>query len=71
MAEDRPALLMEITNVIGDSKVSLSTIYARTNANNIALINLSLQITDTEKLEMLIKKIRKIQSVFQVTRTKQ
>jgi GTP pyrophosphokinase len=71
MANDRTALLMEITNVIGEAKIPLKAINARTTRDQIALINLTLEINDTEQLDKIIKKLKKVDSVFEVTRNKQ
>jgi len=71
MANDRTALLMEVTNVIGELKIPLKAINARTTKDLIAIMNLTLEITNTEQLEKIIKRIRKIDSVFEVTRNKQ
>lgn len=71
MANDRTALLMEITNVIGEAKIPLKGINARTTKDQLAIINLTMEITDTEQLERIIKKIKKVDSVFEVTRSKQ
>lgn len=71
MANDRTALLMEITNVIGEARIPLKAINARTTKDQIAIINLTLEITDTEQLDKIIKKLRKINSVFEVSRNKQ
>lgn len=71
MANDRTALLMEITNTIGEAKIPLKGINARTTRDQLAIINLTLEITDTEQLEKIIKKLKKVDSVFDVTRSKQ
>ncbi|MDP4092874.1 MAG: bifunctional (p)ppGpp synthetase/guanosine-3',5'-bis(diphosphate) 3'-pyrophosphohydrolase [Bacillota bacterium] len=71
MANDRTALLMEITNVIGESKIPLKAINARTTKEQIAIMNLTLEITDTDQLDKIIKKLKKVQGVFEVTRNKQ
>ena len=71
MANDRTALLMEITNTIGEAKIPLKAINARTTRDQIAIINLTLEINDTEQLEKIIKKLKKVDSVFEVTRNKQ
>ena len=71
MANDRTALLMEITNTIGEAKIPLKAINARTTRDQIAIINLTLEINDTEQLEKIIKKLRKVDSVFEVNRNKQ
>jgi GTP diphosphokinase / guanosine-3',5'-bis(diphosphate) 3'-diphosphatase len=71
MANDRTALLMEITNAIGEARIPLKAINARTTRDQIAIINLTLEINDTEQLDKIIKKLRKVDSVFEVTRNKQ
>ncbi|MFZ5989809.1 MAG: RelA/SpoT family protein [Bacillota bacterium] len=71
MANDRTALLMEITNVIGEAKIPLKAINARTTKDQIAIMNLTLEITNTEQLEKIVKKIRKVDGVFDVTRNRQ
>ncbi|WP_010247901.1 RelA/SpoT family protein [Acetivibrio cellulolyticus] len=71
LANDRTALLMEITNVIGESKIPLKAINARTTKDQIAVMNLTMEITNTEQLEKIIKKLKKVDGVFEVTRSKQ
>lgn len=71
LANDRTALLMEITNVIGESKIPLKAINARTTKEQIAIMNLTLEITDTEQLDKIIRKVKKVEGVFDVTRSKQ
>ena len=67
-ANDRTALLMDITNQIGDSKIPLKAINARTNKDNIAIMNLTLEITDTEQLNKVIKRLRNVTGVFEIAR---
>jgi GTP pyrophosphokinase len=71
MANDRTALLMELTNAIGESDIPLKAINARTTKDQIAIMNLTMEITDTEQLDKIIKKLKKIDSVFEVARSKQ
>ena len=71
MANDRTALLMDVTNAIGEAKIPLKAINARTTKERTAIMNLMLEITDTEQLNKIIKRIKKIDSVFEVTRNKQ
>ena len=70
MANDRTQLLMEVTNTIGEAKIPLKAMNARTTKDQIALIVLTLEITDTEQLEKIIKKLRKVDGVFEVNRSK-
>jgi len=60
MAHDRTALLMEITNVIGEAKIPLKAINARTTKDQIAIMNLILEITNTEQLKVSLKKSEKL-----------
>lgn len=71
MANDRTALLMDVTNAIGESRIPLKAINARTTRDQTAIMNLTLEITDTEQLEKIIRKLKKIDNVFEVTRNKQ
>ncbi|MCX7842670.1 MAG: bifunctional (p)ppGpp synthetase/guanosine-3',5'-bis(diphosphate) 3'-pyrophosphohydrolase [Clostridia bacterium] len=71
LANDRNALLMDITNVIAESKIPLKAINARTTKDQIVIMNITLEITNTEQLEKLMKKLKKVDSVFEVTRSKQ
>ena len=71
MANDRTALLLDVTNSIAELKVPIKAVNARTTREQITVINLTLEITNTEQLEKIIKKLKKIDSVFDVTRNKQ
>jgi guanosine-3',5'-bis(diphosphate) 3'-pyrophosphohydrolase len=67
-AHDRTQILMEITNVIGDARIPLRAINARTTKDNVAMMNLTVEITDTEQLERIINRIRRVPDVFEITR---
>ena len=67
-AHDRTQLLMEITNVIGDAGIPLKAINARTTKDNVAMMHLTVEITDTEQLEKIINRIKRVQNVFEITR---
>ncbi len=71
LANDRTALLMEITNVIGEAKIPLKAINARTTKDHVAVMNLTMEITNTDQLEKIIKKLNRVEGVFEVTRSKQ
>ncbi|HOJ10698.1 MAG TPA: bifunctional (p)ppGpp synthetase/guanosine-3',5'-bis(diphosphate) 3'-pyrophosphohydrolase [Clostridiales bacterium] len=68
MANDRSSLLMDITNTISDAKIPLKGINARTTRDQTAIMTLTLEITDTEQLNKILRKLRKIEGVFEVTR---
>ncbi|MCG8500377.1 MAG: bifunctional (p)ppGpp synthetase/guanosine-3',5'-bis(diphosphate) 3'-pyrophosphohydrolase [Firmicutes bacterium] len=71
LANDRPGLLADITNDISDSKVLLRGMNTRTTKDKVAIINVTLEINTTEQLNKIIKKLRKIDSVFEVKRSRQ
>ena len=67
-AHDRTHLLLEVTNVISNAGITLKAINARTTKDNVALMNLTVEITDTEQLERIINRIRRVPDVFEITR---
>lgn len=71
MAHDRTSLLLDVTNSIAELKIPIKALNARTTKEQETIINLTLEIINTEQLDKIIKKLRKIDSVFDVTRNKQ
>ena len=69
VAGDRPALLSDITSSIGELKMPIKTINAKVSHDNLATIDLLLEISDKTQLDMIIKKINSIESVIRVTRS--
>ncbi len=58
-ATDRSGLLTDITQGITDSNISLLSLNARTNKEKLVLINMTLEIKNTEQLRDLMKRIKK------------
>lgn len=69
-AEDRDGVLTEIMDIISKSKAHLYAINAKTTKDKLAFVNIKLKILDIEQLKELIKKIKKINGVMEVYRTK-
>ena len=69
MAHDRSMLLSEITGTIADLKLIVRAVNAKTTRDNIAIINLTLEIADLEHLSKVIKKLRRIDGIFEVSRS--
>ena len=70
-ANDRNGLLADITMAIGDLKAKMVSINARTvNNDRVAIINVGLEVEDTDKLNKVIKAVRKVDSVYDVHRQK-
>ncbi|WP_197051356.1 RelA/SpoT family protein [Caloranaerobacter azorensis] len=67
-ATDRSGLLSEITQLLTEKNLAVTSLNARTNREKIALINLVLEIKSVEQLNELMRKIRSINGVIDVYR---
>ncbi len=67
-ATDRSGLLTEITQLLTDMKLTVTSLNARTNKEKTALINMTLEIKDIEQLKELMKKIKRLEGVIDVYR---
>ena len=70
-ASDRPNLLLDIISAIAELKTQVINVNARTGKNNLAIIELTLEIFDTGQLEHTAKRIKHIDSVLSVVRRRQ
>lgn len=68
-AEDNPGLMLKISTVLADLKINCASINARTFKNKTSVINLGLEISDTEDLKRAVTRIDAISGVISVTRT--
>jgi GTP pyrophosphokinase len=68
VSTDRKGLLSEITMIINDMNMMMSGINAKIDKKGIAVINLSLEISDIEELNKLIRKLKSIEDVIEVKR---
>lgn len=69
-AVNKNALLNDITHIIKEEKINLLSVMARSNENNRAVINLSLELSSTEHMYDIMKKIESISGVLNVSRSK-
>lgn len=69
-AVDKSALLNDITTIIKEEKINLLSVMARTSTQNRAIINLSLELSSTEHMYDIMKKIESISGVLNVSRAK-
>jgi guanosine-3',5'-bis(diphosphate) 3'-pyrophosphohydrolase len=67
-AYDRPGILSEIINLIGDMKTNIDAVNARATKNGIAVVDLILEINDKQHLENVMQKIKKISGIYDVRR---
>lgn len=70
-ATDRQLLLMDIMAAIGEMKLSITNVNARRGKNNLAIMELTVEISDTEQLKKAIKNIQKVDGVISVVRRRQ
>ncbi|GAB6117577.1 bifunctional (p)ppGpp synthetase/guanosine-3',5'-bis(diphosphate) 3'-pyrophosphohydrolase [Thermoanaerobacter brockii subsp. lactiethylicus] len=68
MANDRFGLLTEVTSVLADVKIAVKAVNARTTKDNIAIINLTLEIISKEQLEKVMNKLKALEGVMDVYR---
>jgi GTP pyrophosphokinase len=69
-AVNKSALLNDITHIIKEEKINLLSVMARTSNQNRAVINLSLELSSTEHMYDIMKKIESISGVLNVSRSK-
>jgi len=67
-ASDRYGLLTEITQLLADMKLAVTSLNARTSKEKTALINMTLEIKDIEQLKELMKKMKKLDGIIDVYR---
>ncbi len=70
-ATDRDSLLVDITTITADLKIPLRGLNARTTKNNLAIVEISIEIKDIEHLDTAIKKLKNINGVISVVRRRQ
>ena len=67
-ANDRNGLLVEILNVIKETKAKLMGVNTKTTKERIAIIDLNIEVENIEELNKVIRAIRKVDSVYEVRR---
>ena len=70
-ADDRNGILAEVTACVSESKIPIRSFNARTVKGNVAIITITVEITGADQLETLIRKIRSLRGVYEVTRCTQ
>ena len=66
--EDRAGLLMDIMGAVSSMNLSFSSINARSGKNNVAIIDISFEVSSTSQLDIVIKKIGAVSGVISVQR---
>ncbi|MGN1098586.1 MAG: RelA/SpoT family protein [Clostridia bacterium] len=65
---NRDGMLGDVTNVIGDTKLPLLAVNARTTKDKMAVINITVEVSDKSQVDALIKKLYRIPGIFEVHR---
>jgi len=68
IAPDRKGLLSEITNIISDAKLHVTAVNAKTTKEKIAIINLTIEISNTDQLLKLMNRFKSMPEVMDVKR---
>ena len=69
-SNNRDGLLADIVKEIGNAKVNMLAVNARIKNEKIAITEISLEVQNLDKLNQLLKTLRKIDSVYEVNRKK-
>jgi len=67
-ATDKPGLFMDITRLLLEMNIKLKAINARTSKDTTAIINLTVEISDRQQLDKVMKQLRKLPEVREVFR---
>ena len=70
LANDRTGLLSDVVKEITGQKINIMGVNTRTSRDRIATIDITLEVKDISQLNQVIKQIRKVDSVYEVTRKK-
>ena len=70
-ANDRASLLADVVAVIGEYKIYLNNLNARTAKNNVAIIDMTLEIKNMDQLSKIMNTLKQVDGVISVVRRKQ
>jgi GTP pyrophosphokinase len=68
VSSDRKGLLSEITILMQDMDMMMTGINAKIDKNGIAIVNISIEISDIEELNKLMRKLKALEEVIEVKR---
>ncbi len=71
VANDRNGMLIDIANIIGEAKISVKGMNARTTRDGLAIVEITLEITNVDQLERIINKLATVSGVIDVSRSRQ
>ncbi len=68
VSKDRPNLLVDISTILSAAKVHVSSLNARSTAAGFALISLAVDVSDSQQLQAVMRRLEQISGVMRVTR---
>jgi GTP pyrophosphokinase len=68
-ANNRSGVLLDITKILTENKVDISSLNSRVSKQGTAIITMGFEVHGAEQLSYLITKIRQVESVIDVVRT--
>ncbi len=68
-ADDRQGLLMDVTKVFTEEKIDVKSVNIRTSKKGTATLDMGFIVQGREQLDVVIKKLRQIESVIDIERT--
>ena len=68
VSKDRPNLLVDISTILSAAKVHVSSLNARSTADGFALISLAVDVSDSQQLQAVMRRLEQISGVMHVTR---
>ena len=67
VSKDRPNLLVDISTILSAAKVHVSSLNARSTADGFALISLAVDVSDSQQLQAVMRRLEQISGVMRVT----
>ena len=67
-ANDRTGLLADIIQVLNDLKTKLMALNSKATKEHIATIEITIEVENVEELNKVLRELRKVDSVYEVTR---
>lgn len=68
VSKDRPNLLVDISTILSAAKVHVFSLNARSTADGFALISLAVDVSDSQQLQAVMRRLEQISGVMRVTR---
>ncbi len=68
-ANNRSGLLVDLSKILTEAGIDISSVYSKTSKQGVATVSLGFEIHNTEELERITAKMRRVESVLDIERT--